>query len=480
MVYLIIQILCFILSLTGIAFLVPVATALYCGEYSVLSSFLIPMIIVWVVSIAVVFLTRKKKSRLSIRASFVVVALAWVCISLFGALPFYISGAIPSFTDAFFESVSGFTTTGSTILSEIETLPRSINLWRCLTHWIGGMGIVVLTVALLPILGVGGFQLVKAETTGPEKGKVTAKITTTSKILWLIYLALTLIETLILKCLGMDFIDALSHSFSTLGTGGFSTRNSSIGSFNSPAIEIVCTVFMFLAGVNFSMYYYLIARKFSDIRDNSELKFYILIIVVAILLIASNLTSVFKSFTTALRYASFQVAAILSTTGFANADYLDWPAFSQMIIFILFFIGGCSGSTSGGVKVVRWLVLLKALHIEFKEMLHPHGVFAMRLNKRNARKELVNNIASFLTLYLGLILITTIIGTIGKLDILSAFTGSITMVGNVGPAYGVLGPSANFDFLPAFVKWWYCFAMIAGRLEFFTIFVFFVPSFWKK
>lgn len=474
------RILSALLAIVGTTFIIPIAVALYCQETSVIMPFVVPMFASWIFFALSALLFRKRKINLSVRTTFVVVACAWIFTSLFGMIPMYASGAIPSITDAFFESVSGFSTTGCTILSEIEGLPRSINMWRCLTHWLGGMGIVALTVALLPLLGVGGFQLIKAETTGPEKGKVTAKITTTAKILWFTYLVFTVAQAILLKIFGMDMIDSWSHAFATLGTGGFSTMNNSIGGYNSAAIDIICTVFMFLAGINFSLYFYVVIGRWKDIRENSELKAYISIFAFAAIAIALSITKLYGSFWTALRYSSFQTAAIITTTGFATADFTLWPSAAQFFIFVLFFIGGCSGSTGGGFKVIRWVILLKQLTNETRKMVHPHGVFSLRLNNGPARKELVFTVTAFLVLYFGLILMTTFVGCIGNLDILTAFTGAVSMVGNVGPAFGSLGPSCNYGFLPAFVKWWYCFAMLAGRLELYTMMIFFLPAYWKK
>ena len=469
-----------LLSIVGVLFSIPLGFALYYGETQTYLSFIIPMVVSFVFVFAVNLPTRKFKITMNTRQTFLIVALSWVVVSLMGAIPLYASGSIPRFVDALFESVSGFSTTGSTILSEIETLPVSINMLRCLTHWIGGMGIVTLTVALMPLLGVGGFQLIKAETTGPEKGKVTARITTTAKILWMIYLGFTVVETIALKIAGMSFTDALAHSFATLGTGGFSTRNSSIGAYNSVAIDVIIMIFMFLSGINFSLYFYVITRKFSDITTNSEFKAYLAIVVVLIFGVTISLTGYYGGVGKSLRYSSFQVVSLLTTTGFSTADFMQWPAATQMLLFITFFIGGCSGSTSGGVKVIRWLVLGKQVHNETSKMLHPHGVFAIRLNGRPGRKDIVFNVAAFMVVYFVLVLITTFVGCLGNLDIWSALTGALTMVGNIGPGYNLLGPTANFGFLPDFVKYWYSFAMLAGRLELYTMIIFFMPVYWKK
>ena len=469
-----------LLSIVGILFAIPLGIALYYGETQVYLSFLIPMVVSLVFMLAVNIPTRKFKITMNTRQTFLIVALSWVVVSIMGSIPLFASGSIPSFADALFESVSGFSTTGSTILSEIETLPASINMWRCLTHWIGGMGIVTLTVALLPLLGVGGFQLIKAETTGPEKGKVTARITTTAKILWLIYFGFTAAETIALKIAGMSFTDALAHAFATLGTGGFSTRNASIGSYNSVAIDVIIMIFMFLAGINFSLYFYIITRKFRDIGSNSEFKAYLIIVFALIIAVTISLKNYYGGLAKSLRYSSFQVVSLMTTTGFSTADFMNWPAVSQFLLFITFFIGGCSGSTSGGVKVIRWLILGKQVQNEIRKMLHPHGVFAIRLNGRPGRKDIVFNVAAFMVVYFGLVAVTTFVGCLGQLDVWSAFTGALSMVGNIGPGYALLGPSQNFGFLPDFVKYWYSFAMLAGRLELYTMIIYFLPVYWEK
>lgn len=461
-------------------FVIPVIVAVSCGETYLLPAFLIPMAVSIVFFLVINIFFRKIKYQMSVRQTFLIVALSWIAASVMASIPMYFCGAFGSYANSFFESVSGFTTTGATILSDVDSVPRSINMLRCLTHWLGGMGIVTLTVALLPLLGVGGFQLIKAETTGPEKGKVTARITTTAKILWLIYSAFTIIETVLLKIAGMDFADALAHSFATLGTGGFSVKSASIGAYNSVAIDIIITVFMFLAGINFSLYYYMIQRNFREVKNNSELKVYIGIVVFFVLMVTISLLKTYGTFGKSLRYASFQVMSLLSTTGFATADYVIWPTTTQFWLFILFFIGGCSGSTAGGVKVIRWIILSKQLNNETKQMIHPHGVFSVRLNNKVGRKDIVFNVSAFIVLYLILVAVTTFVGCIGKLDLYTAFTGALSMVGNVGPAFGTLGPSANYGFLPSFVKYWYCFAMLAGRLELYTMLIFVFPSYWKK
>ena len=480
MTFTVLRIVAIVLGIVGTTFLIPLGTALSLGENEAVFPFLIPMLVSWIFFAVFFFAGKNKKTYLSTRSGFVVVLLSWLSASFFGAVPLFASGSVPSFTDAVFESFSGFSTTGATVINNVEILPRSINLWRCQTHWLGGMGIVALTVALLPILGVGGFQLIKNETTGPEKGKLTPKITTTAKALWFLYMTMTLVLCALLYFEGMDFLDALSHAFSTLGTGGFSTRNASIAAFNSPLIDFTCTVFMFLAGINFSLYYYAVTRKFSEIKTNTELKAYIAICLVSIAAVTLIEISHYGNFFTSLRYSSFQTLSVISTTGLATTDYTTFKNASQVIIFILFFIGGCSGSTSGGVKVIRWVVLSKQLHNEVLKMLHPHGVFTIRINKRAGRKDVVFTVAAFFFLFMLLIAVSTFVGALFGLDVFSSFTGALSMVGNIGPGFGMFSPSNTAAFLPAAVKWFYCFVMMAGRLEFFTVIILLSPRFWRK
>lgn len=476
-VFVFVRIFAIILSIIGTSFLLPIGTALAFCEYEVILPFLIPMVVAWIFGSAFYFGGKKVPVKLGTRAVFVFVSFAWIAISFFGAIPLFAGGWISDFSSAVFESVSGFTTTGATVLKDVEILPRAVNLWRMEMHWLGGMGIIALTTAVLPLLGVGGFALVKAESTGPEKGKITPKMANTAKALWGIYFALTVIQTVILMFCGMDFVDALSHSFSTLGTGGFSSKNASIAGFNSLSTEIVCTVFMFLAGVNFSLYFYVITGKFSELKNNSEFKAYVAIFGIVVLCLAFSLVKFYGGFGKALRYASFQVATIMSTTGFATADFMKWPAASQFFIFILFFIGGCSGSTSGGIKVIRWVILAKKARVEMLKMIHPHGVFSVRVNGSPGREDLVLNIAPFVFLYFCLAFISTFAGTLGGLSVFESFTASFSMLGNIGPAFG---PFMDYGWIPSFLKWIFSFMMIAGRLEIYNLIILFTKDFWKN
>lgn len=475
-IFVFIRIFSIILGIIGTSFLFPIGTALVLGEKEVIFPFLIPMFVSWILGIIFYFAGKRTPVKLGTRAVFVFVSFSWIAISIFGCIPLYAGGWIKNFTDAVFEAVSGFSTTGATVLKNLEILPRSVNLWRMEMHWLGGMGIIALTTAILPLLGVGSFQLVKAESTGPEKGKITPKMANTAKALWSIYIGLTLIQTLALMISGLDFIDSIGHAFSTLGTGGFSSKNASVGGFNNLAVEIICTIFMFLAGVNFSLYFYMITGKYREVKKNSELKAYISIFLIVVICLTLSLIKYYGGFGKALRYASFQVASIMSTTGFGTDDFMQWPSVAQFFIFILYFIGGCSGSTSGGFKVIRWVILGKKARTEVLRMLHPHGVFSIRVNGSAGREDLVLNIASFVFVYSVLTVVTTFVGCAGGLQLFESFTASLSMLGSVGPAFG---PFADYGWIPPFLKWWYCFVMIAGRLEIYNLIILFTKDFWK-
>jgi len=346
-------------------------------------------------------------------------------------------------------------------------------------HWLGGMGIVALTVALFPLLGVGGFRLIKSETTGPNKGKVTAKITETAKILWFIYLGLTVLQFVLLMLAGMGFFESLCHSFATLGTGGFSTRGTSVGAFNSPAIDIICAVFMVLAGVNFSLYFLLFTGHIKDILINSEFKAYLKITAIATIIITFSIIPHYGFFTS-LRHSFFQVSSILTTTGFATVDYDAWPPLAKLVILVLMFIGGCSGSTAGGVKVVRWLILKKQAKNEMSRLLSPHGIFSIQLDGRPGRKDVVYSIAGFIYCYFILCLITAVIAVLDGANLTTGISAALALVGNVGPGFGKVGPQGNFAFFSSSAKWAFSFAMLAGRLELYTMIIYFLPDFWKK
>jgi len=419
--------------------------------------------------------------NVSSKDGFLLVTLSWLAASIGGSLPFYISGAIPAYVDAFFETTSGFSTTGASILTSIESLPMSILFWRSLTHWLGGMGIVVLAVAILPLLGIGGMQLIKAEAPGPTVDKITPRITETAKYLWYIYVFFTITETILLMFGGMNLFDALTHTFGTVATGGFSTKNDSVSHFNSAYIDWVITIFMILAGMNFALHFKLLTGRLNSIRKDSELKAYLAIIVISTLIITYALKGiVYENYTDSLRYASFQVASFMTTTGFATADYEVWPYTAQIILFILMFVGGCAGSTGGGIKVIRLVTLLKQAINEMKYLVHPRGIFVIRLSGQVVKKNIVYAVSGFFFLYIFLVLVVTMVVATSGADVVTSFTTALSTVGNIGPGFGMVGPSENYAFYPVYVKWVLSAAMITGRLEIYTILVLFTPMFWKK
>ncbi len=478
--FLFVRLIFIVLSIASLTLVFPAATAVFYGEFSVLPGFIIPFALTLAIGAALFFAGKKSKIKFSTRNVFSFVAIVWLCISLWGAVPLILTKSAANITDAFFESVSGFTTTGATIFNDVESLPRSINLWRCQMHWLGGMGIIALTVALLPLLGTGGFQLVKSESTGPDKGKITPKMTDTAKTLWFLYIGFTAAELITLKIAGLSFFDAVCLAFSTLGTGGFSVLNSSVAGYNSCAVEIICTVFMFLAGVNFSLYYYLVSGKFDEIRKNSELRAYISIFAVCAVMIAIFLLPNCKNISKALRLSAFQVASVMTTTGFYSADYMAWPSAAQFFLFSLLFVGGSSGSTAGGFKVIRWVILQKQARNEMMRMLHPHGLFSISVDGRPDRKDLVFNVAAFTFVYFALVFVSTFVCTAFNLDLYTGFTASLSMIANTGVAFGTIGATGSYAALHPALKLWFCFVMIAGRLELYNLIIFIFPEYWRK
>jgi trk system potassium uptake protein TrkH len=461
--------------------LLPAGIALYCGEMPAFKSFLISIAGSALLCGSCLFFTRKYKNDIfSTRDGFLFVTMSWFTVSLMGTFPYFLSGAIPDFTNAFFETISGFSSTGATILNDIESLPKSILFWRSLTNWIGGMGIVVLTVAVFPLLGIGGLQLIKAEAPGPTVDRITPRITETAKILWIIYIAFTAAETILLLFGGMSLFDALTHTFGTISSGGFSPKDSSIGYYHSAYIECVVIVFMFLSGVNFALPYRLAAGKSLMVFRDTELRAYIIILLTASLLIFINKLGPGDSIFNTARTAIFHVTAILTTTGFNTTDYEKWPYFSQMVLFSLFFIGACSGSTSGGIKIIRIITLLKQALNEIKLLLHPRGVFILKIGNNVVKKNIVYAIAGFFFLYIFTAIVLTFIVASSGEDIFTSFSAVLSAQGCIGPAFGAAGPSGCYVYFADYVKWTLSFAMIIGRLELYTVLVLLTPGFWKK
>ncbi|MCQ2604765.1 MAG: TrkH family potassium uptake protein [Spirochaetia bacterium] len=456
--------------------------ALYYHENNMIPAFLIPEISTILLALLMFLSCRNLKSKsLSAKDGFFTVASIWFCATAVGAIPFYISGAIPSYTDAFFETMSGFTTTGASILTDIESLPKSLLFWRNMTHYLGGLGIIVLAVAVFPLLGIGSMRMIKAETTGPTVQKIMPKITGTAKILWLIYMSLTICETICLLLCKLSLFDALTTTMSTVATGGFSVRNASIAAYASPCVEIVVTVFMFLSGINFVLYFSLAMRNFGIIRRNTELKVYTAIFIISTLMMTASLfRQNIYPFLTALRYASFQSIAIMTTTGFYSANYIPWPAFTNLILLLLMFCGGCSGSTSGNIKVIRHVVIWKHSFIQLKKMMRPNAVYSIKKDGGLIGKDLVPNIYGFFTLYFILLVITAMFVSTGGHDLVTCISTAISTVGNVGPGFGGIGPVNSFGFFQGYIKWFLCFIMLTGRLELYTIMILFTPTFWKR
>ncbi len=444
-------------------------------------AFIISSIITNTVGLIGLLLTKNHKEDIRAKEGFAIVTLSWFLFAALGSLPYVISGAIPSFTDAFFETMSGFTTTGASILTDIEIIPKSVLFWRSFTHWLGGMGIIVLTIAILPFLGVGGMQLFKAEVPGLVVDKLTPRITETAKILWGVYLIFTAIETILLMLAGMNLFDALCHTFGTIATGGFSTKNISIAYYNSPFVDFIIISFMIIAGINFSLHYRIIKGNIKEILSNSELKFFLFVIIIATLIIAFELLldkkySLFNSF----RYSLFQVSSILTTTGFATADFEKWSVFSNFILIILMFIGGSAGSTAGGLKVIRVILLIKFAYNEFKRLLHPNAISLVKYSDQIIDEKILLNVSGFFIIYMVITILSTLILTASGSDIITSLSAVAATINNIGPGLGKVGPTDNYAHFPDFIKWILSFLMMIGRLEVYTVIILLSPIYWKK
>ncbi len=427
--------------------------------------------------------TKKGYQELKVREAFAVVTLSWVLASVIGALPFYLSGMVPSYTDAFFEAMSGFTTTGATILQDIESQQRGLLFWRSLTHWLGGMGIIVLGLAILPFIGVGGMQLFKAEVPGPIPEKLTPRIQQTAMLLWLVYVVISAAETIALMVCGMNLFDALTHTFGTMATGGFSPRNLSVGAYNSPAIEWVITFFMFLAGANFVLHYMALKGKLKSYFRDEEFRFYLFgtlffgFTVTALLLTQGDYTSI----RTALRHGFFQVISIETTTGYVTANFDIWPQSTRFILLLLMFIGGSSGSTGGAIKQVRIQIIGKCIILEIKHLLHPQQVQRIRFNQKVLKDDVVFSVAAFFIFYMGLFVVgTTLIMITTGLDLESGLSCVAATLGNIGPGLSKVGPMENYAHINIVGKWLLSFFMLLGRLELFSVIMLFVPGTWKQ
>ena len=422
------------------------------------------------------------KGDLTIRESYLIVTLSWLGAAAFGALPFYFSGVTSSPVDAFFESISGFTTTGATIFGDPESLPHGILFWRDLSQWMGGMGIIVLAVAVLPFLGVGGMQLFRAEVPGPTPDRLKPRISQTAKVLWGVYIGLTGVQALLYLLGGMDLFDAVTHAFGTMPTGGFSTRTASIGAFESPYIQYVTIIFMYLAGVNFALHYRALRGKPRSLLADEEWRFYtgLLAVATTIVVVGNMLAGTFETFEATFRASLFQVVAIGTGTGFATSDYVTWPAVTQVVLFFLMFVGGMAGSTAGGMKTMRLWAALKQGMVELRKHLHPRAVIVTRVGGKVVHEGVILNILAFMLLFVGSFIAGALLLTILGVDLVTAAGASAAAIANIGPGLAQVGPIENYGWIPAPGKVILSALMLLGRLEIYTVLVLFHPEFWRR
>ncbi len=475
----ILHIVALLIVFEGVSMLTAVGFSLYYGGED-LWSLLITVALCFLCGGLFFFFTRGQ-AELKLRDGFAVVVCSWSALTAFGALPFVLSGAIPAYTDAFFETMSGFSTTGATILVNIEALPHGLLFWRSMTHWIGGMGFVVLSIAILPLLGVGGMQLFKAEVPGPTKDRLSPRITETAKILWGVYLLLSVLETVLLLLGGMSLFDALCHTFGTMATGGFSTKNHSVAHYDSLYIEAIIILFMFIAGTNFSLHYRFLSGKRDSYRLDREFRFYLQFTLITILIVAAIVYATTNvHIGAALRSAAFQVVSIITTTGFVTDDFEHWGHAGQLIMVLLMFIGGCAGSTGGSIKIIRIMVVLKHGVTEISKLLHPNALIPVRLGGRVVSTDVVTRILAFFIIYLIIFVSGSICMALLGLDTITAFSSVAATLGNVGPGLGLVGPTDHYAHVPWAGKWLLTFFMLLGRLEIYTVIVLFAPDFWRK
>lgn len=467
-----------LLLITGLLLFTPVIVSLIYHETQGLYFGLVGIFLI----VLGYLISRKvpKKKNIYAREGFVIVALSWILVSALTAIPYVLTGEIPSYIDAFFEMVSGFTTTGSSILTNVEALSHTSLFWRSFTHWIGGMGILVFVIAFIPIASGRSMHILKAEVPGPVVGKLVSKARVTARILYIIYAAMTVIEIILLLAGGMPLFDSILNAFGTAGTGGFASKNASIAAYNSAYIDVVITVFMILFGINFNLFYFILIGKFKDVLRSEELKCYLGIIFVAIFVIVLNILPLYNNVLEAIRYASFTVGSTITTTGYVVVDYGKWPLLSQMVILLLTFTGAMSGSTGGGIKISRIVMYFKNAKNELIKALHPHSVQIVKFENQPVDKNVIGSIQGYLTVYLIIFVISLLILSCYKIDFTSAFSAVATCLNNVGPGLNVVGPVGNFSSLSDVSKLVLSFDMLAGRLELFPLLLLFAPSQWKK
>ena len=474
----------FLMIIISLSMLAPAFVCLYYGEYATLESFLLVILPNFMTGTIMFLNLSPSNTRLTMRDGFLIVSLCWLVASLMGALPFWLSKVTPDFMDAFFESTSGFTTTGSTILSHLENLPKGLLFWRSMTHWFGGMGILIFAISVLPSMGIGGNLLASTEAPGPTMEKITAKISDTAKLLYFIYALFTLAEIILLFLFGMPLFDSINTAFSTMGTGGFALFDDSIAHYHSVALEMIITLFMVMAGVNFNLYFFAVRKrgKLLNLVEDEEFRLYIMIITTVSILIALNLwdTGFYNTLHTSLRSSVFQVASIISTTGFATVNYDMWPTFSKMLLFFLMFIGGCSSSTGGGVKVARIMILLKLIKRGLQVKLHPNAIISIKVKDRKLTIDSVSAVANFMFLHIFVVALSTLLVSLDGHDIITSISAVLASVGNIGPGFNLVGPSMNFALFSKPITLLFTMLMIAGRLELYSFLMIFLPVFWRN
>lgn len=477
----------FIANLMGKLLLIESAFLLLCIGVALLykepdvTAFLYTTIITLVASLSLIRFVKPKDRILAKKDGYFTVTMVWIIFSLFGCLPYIFGGTITSFPNAFFETMSGFTTTGASVLNDIEAMPHATLFWRSLTQWLGGLGIIMLFIAILPSLGIEGRDLYVAETTGPHHNKASFTFTSSAQKMWFIYIALTLLQTLLLVFGGMDFFDGICHAFATMGTGGFSTKQASIAHWNSPYIQSVIIVFMFIAGINFGLLYNALRGYWKKLFTENEFQLYILLVLIASTFIGFGLYfHNWGSLSKSMLDATFQVVSIVTTTGFATTDYLLWPSFLCLPLLLLFFVGASAGSTAGGFKIVRVYLLFKNSLVELKRIIHPNAIITVKYNKKSIHPNIMTNIMGFAILYLFIFIISSLIMSFFTEDLITACSAVITSISNVGPGFGSIGPMYSFAHLNDFAKFFLAFLMLVGRLEILTVMVLFTKAFWKR
>ncbi len=469
----------YILIFEAVMFLPPIIVGAIYQESSAI--YFVGMMVLTLLIGAVLSLGTKPAKKIRAKEAVVIVAGGWLAVAFFGALPFYLSGAIPSLMDAFFETVSGLTTTGATVIEDIESLDRTLLFWRSFTHWLGGMGILVLALAVLPSLGLGSIRVFRAETPGPVSEKLAPKMRQTAVILYTAYLGMTLLQTGLLLLGGLTLYEALVHTFGTVGTGGFSIYNDSIGAYSSGYVQWIIAVFMVAAGVNFSLYYAAYRKRPRELFGNEELRFYLLIIGASTLFVFFNIQNATGlPLWTSLRHAFFQVSSIVTTTGYTTVDYELWPAFSQNVLFFLMFVGGCAGSTGGSMKVIRLLVMIRVVKHEVLRILHPRAVMPVRVQKHTLDQEVMTSVVAFYMLYILIISFGAVMLSLEGLDLVSSISTVAATLGNIGPGFGVVGPLQNYASFSDPAKGLLSLFMLMGRLELFTVFILMTPDFWSR